>query len=233
MDQKFLEKPYYNLYLVRHGLSYGNFYHIFGGWMDLPLHDQGIAELKEFKKSIPYPKEVDLYVSSGQKRAIDTMEIITGKAGESRPDWRFSESYYGICEGSVPEDEVENEEFYEKFYRSERQGYGEETFADQARRCYRASMDLLSELKKNTLNSAYVFCHYGTIKASVFNFLSGKEMTLNAYQLIPNGSLWHFLFKDEDGKMDCKIIRSYMAGNYSEVHMEADELSGENTLLEM
>lgn len=246
MEPNFLKKPYYNLYLVRHGESMGNYYRIFGGWMDLPLTQAGKEELEQLKGEIPYP-EADLYRHSGLIRAKHTLKIISGKQDIAQQDWRFSESYFGIKEGSIPEDYQVNEEFYTKFYQDIPQGQGEELFSEQRIRVLKACLDLLAELKDLGLNSAYIFGHYGTIKSALFSFVPGLSHNLESKEIIPNGSLWHFLFEDQGQRkssrqseslrdkaledlglqrpqstMRCLLVRSYWGQGYQDLVYQAE-----------
>ncbi|MDO5033687.1 MAG: histidine phosphatase family protein [Eubacteriales bacterium] len=222
MDQKFLQAPYYNLYLVRHGQSIGNYYHLFGGWMDLPLSEGGKQELAELKLEIPYP-EADLHRHSGLTRAKHTLQIITGKEKEAEQDWRFSESYFGLREGSVPENYQINEDFFDKFYHDIPQGGGEELFSEQNARVLKACQDLLAELKSKNLNSAYIFGHYGTIKSALFAFSGNPAHNLESKEVIPNGSLWHFLFVDSSQQKSSRQSESLDSANFSTMGILADQ----------
>lgn len=218
MDQDLLQANYFNLYMVRHGKSVGNHYQLLGGWTDVPLVEEGREELRALKAQIPYP-EADLYIHSGLARAKETLAIITGKENEARSDWRFSETYYGMIE-ATPQENDAKKDFFLNFYQGKYQGYGEETFADQARRTKLGSLDILRELASKNLNSSYIFCHYGTIQNNIVNFsdLTVEDMLQH---WIPNGSLWHFLFKENAGHPDgftCRLIRGYYP------HFETNEL---------
>lgn len=257
MDPKFLQAPYYNLYFVRHGQSMGNYFRIFGGWMDLPLTEEGKQELEALKTQIPYP-EADLYRHSGLTRARHTLKITSDKEDIAQQDWRFSESYFGLMEGSVPEDYQVNEAFYDKFYHDIPQGGGEELFSEQRIRVLKACLDLLAELKAKGLNSAYIFGHYGTIKSALFSFVPGLSHNLESKEIIPNGSLWHFLFVDQDHEkssrqgeslkassfvdypgldrpgqeMHCLLVRSYWGQGYQNLDYQAEGFEeAEATLL--
>ncbi|MDO5015527.1 MAG: histidine phosphatase family protein [Eubacteriales bacterium] len=243
MDKKYYQKPYYNLYFVRHGESIGNRYGLLGGWTDVPLSDAGRKGLEDLVDKLPYP-EADLYLYSGLKRAQETLEIIRGKGHDPRPDWRFSETFFGLMEASPPEEDELRPNFYLNFYHDVYQGFGEETFTDQRTRVLTGTRDLLEDLKNKQLNSAYVFSHYGTIKSNLASFTG--QTTDDLLDLwIPNGSLWHFMFEEQnDGSADsgvvagfvCRLIQAYYLGYETkeltrQVLLNSYGLSDEETLL--
>ena len=67
---------YYKLHLLRHGLTEGNLKGLYiGSGSDLPLCDEGRAQLKTLKKDFDYP-QVPLVFTSPLKRATETAEIL-------------------------------------------------------------------------------------------------------------------------------------------------------------
>ena len=63
---------YYKLHLIRHGLTAGNLQGLYiGSGSDLPLCDEGRAQLKTLKKDFDYP-QVPLVFTSPLKRATET-----------------------------------------------------------------------------------------------------------------------------------------------------------------
>ena len=67
---------YYKLHLIRHGLTAGNLQGLYiGSGSDLPLCDEGRAQLKTLKKDFDYPA-VPLVFTSPMKRATETAEIL-------------------------------------------------------------------------------------------------------------------------------------------------------------
>jgi alpha-ribazole phosphatase len=243
MDKKYYRKPYYNLYFVRHGESIGNRYGLLGGWTDVPLSDAGRKGLEDLRDKLPYP-EADLYLYSGLKRAQETLEIIRGEGRNPRPDWRFSETFFGLMEASPPEEDELRPDFYLNFYHDIYQGFGEETFTDQRVRVLTGTRDLLEELKHKQLNSAYVFSHYGTIKSNLATF-TGQTTDDLLGLWIPNGSLWHFMFEEQiNGSADseivagfvCRLIQAYYLDYETKeltrlVLLNPDGLSDKETLL--
>ena len=67
---------YYKLHLIRHGLTAGNLQGLYiGSGTDLPLCDEGRAQLEELKAQFRYP-EVPLVFTSPMLRATQTAELL-------------------------------------------------------------------------------------------------------------------------------------------------------------
>ncbi|MDY5326248.1 MAG: histidine phosphatase family protein [Gemmiger sp.] len=67
---------YYKLHLIRHGLTAGNLDgRYIGSGTDLPLCDEGRAQLAELKGQFPYP-QVPLVFTSPLRRATETAQIL-------------------------------------------------------------------------------------------------------------------------------------------------------------
>ena len=81
------------LYLIRHGATRANLEHLYCGSTDLPLSTEGAEALR----SLHYPAPRARYLTSGMRRANETMEILfPGQAYER--DSRFREVDFGIFE---------------------------------------------------------------------------------------------------------------------------------------
>ena len=74
------------LYLIRHGKTAANEQHLYCGSTDLPLSENGIAELQRLHYEIP---ENARFLTSGMKRTEQTLEILFGNIPhEIRPEFR-------------------------------------------------------------------------------------------------------------------------------------------------
>ena len=81
------------LYLIRHGATRANLEHLYCGSTDLPLSAEGAEALRALRYDTPKAR----YLTSGMRRANETMEILfPGKAYEQ--DARFREVDFGIFE---------------------------------------------------------------------------------------------------------------------------------------
>ena len=66
------------LHLIRHGKTEANQLQLYCGASDPPLSADGITELQNLKKQDIFPKQADLFFTSGMKRAEQTLDILYG-----------------------------------------------------------------------------------------------------------------------------------------------------------
>ena len=65
----------YKIHLIRHGMTEGNKEGRYVGRCDLPLCDEGIAEIRSLIETLQYPKVQAVY-SSPLTRCIETADLI-------------------------------------------------------------------------------------------------------------------------------------------------------------
>lgn len=101
---------YYKLHLIRHGLTAGNLEgRYIGSGTDLPLCDQGRAELQQLKQKFEYPA-VSLVFTSPLQRAVQTADILfPGVRQIALQDLR--EMDFGVFEGQPLEQLVKDPAF--------------------------------------------------------------------------------------------------------------------------
>ena len=91
------------LILVRHGQSVWNLENRFTGWVDVDLNENGRAQAKRAGELIKEKKiNIDLYYSSFQLRAKNTLKIIQEKLNDYknvRSAWQLNERHYGSLTG--------------------------------------------------------------------------------------------------------------------------------------
>ena len=91
------------LILVRHGQSVWNLEKKFTGWVDVDLTDDGKSEAKKAGELINKDSlKIDLYFSSVQLRAKNTLKIIQGELKDSKVPseaWELNERHYGALTG--------------------------------------------------------------------------------------------------------------------------------------
>ena len=91
------------LILVRHGQSIWNLENRFTGWVDIDLNDNGRAQAKKAGELIKDKQiNIDLYYSSFQLRAKNTMKIIQEKLDDYTnvtSAWQLNERHYGALTG--------------------------------------------------------------------------------------------------------------------------------------
>ena len=112
------------LILVRHGQSVWNLQKKFTGWVDVDLTENGKLEAKKAGQLIKQKKiEINLYYSSFQLRAKNTLQIIQKELGDFKDvksAWELNERHYGALTG-LSKDEMKvklGEEKVHQFRRS-------------------------------------------------------------------------------------------------------------------
>lgn len=86
------------LYLLRHGITEANEKRLYCGWSDIPLSEEGKAQLELLKKKASYPEISNLKVyTSGMRRAEETLHIIYGDVYHEAVD-DFKEMNFGAFE---------------------------------------------------------------------------------------------------------------------------------------
>ena len=97
------------LILVRHGQSIWNLENKFTGWVDVDLAENGKLEAKRSGQFIKNENiEINLYFSSFQLRAINTLKIIQSELKDYKAvkkAWELNERHYGALTG-LNKDEV-------------------------------------------------------------------------------------------------------------------------------
>ena len=87
------------LILVRHGQSLWNLEKKFTGWVDVDLTENGKLEAKKAGQLIKQKQiEINLYYSSSQLRAKNTLRIIQKELGDFKnvvSAWELNERHYG------------------------------------------------------------------------------------------------------------------------------------------
>ncbi len=101
-----------HLFLVRHGQSEWNLENRFTGWVDVNLSAQGKLEACKAGELIKEKKiNFDFFFSSFQKRAIETLKLITTtlrlKEINTIQAWELNERHYGALTG-LNKDEMRN-----------------------------------------------------------------------------------------------------------------------------
>ena len=91
------------LILVRHGQSVWNLEKKFTGWVDVDLTENGKLEAKKAGQLIKQRRiEINLYYSSFQLRAKNTLQIIQKELGDFKDvksAWELNERHYGALTG--------------------------------------------------------------------------------------------------------------------------------------
>ena len=100
----------FKLHLIRHGMTEGNLKGLYiGSGTDIPLCDEGRAQLKTLKKDFDYPV-VPLVFTSPMKRATETAEILFPGVRQIELD-DLREMAFGKFEGRAVQELVKDPEF--------------------------------------------------------------------------------------------------------------------------
>ena len=111
------------LILVRHGQSIWNLENKFTGWVDVDLNENGVNQAKKAGELIKEKHiKIDLYYSSLQLRAKNTLKIIQEQLGDdsiAKSAWQFNERHYGSLTG-LNKDEMKKKLGEEKVHQFRR-----------------------------------------------------------------------------------------------------------------
>ena len=111
------------LILVRHGQSVWNLENRFTGWVDVDLNDNGRAQAKKSGELIKQKQiNIELYYSSFQLRAINTLKIIQKQLDDYKnikSAWQLNERHYGSLTG-LNKDEMKKKLGEEKVHQFRR-----------------------------------------------------------------------------------------------------------------
>ena len=111
------------LILIRHGQSKWNLENRFTGWVDVDLNENGRAQAEKAGELIKEKKiNIDLYYSSFQLRAKNTLKIIQEKLNDYKnveSAWQLNERHYGSLTG-LNKDEMKKKLGEEKVHQFRR-----------------------------------------------------------------------------------------------------------------
>ena len=101
----------FKLHLIRHGMTAGNLQGLYiGSGTDIPLCDEGRAQLAELKERFEYP-QVDTVFSSPLLRAVETANILFPDAKHTFTVHDLREAGFGKFENKPVKELVHDEDF--------------------------------------------------------------------------------------------------------------------------
>ena len=101
----------FKLHLIRHGMTAGNLQGLYiGSGTDIPLCDEGRAQLAELKERFEYP-QVDTVFSSPMLRAVETANILFPNAAHTFTVHDLREAGFGKFENKPVKELVHDEDF--------------------------------------------------------------------------------------------------------------------------
>ena len=101
----------FKLHLIRHGITAGNLQGLYiGSGTDIPLCDEGRAQLADLKERFEYP-QVDTVFSSPLLRAVETANILFPDAKHTFTVHDLREAGFGVFENRPVKELVKDEDF--------------------------------------------------------------------------------------------------------------------------
>lgn len=178
----------YTLFLIRHGITEGNLSGKYTSFTDLPLCDEGYANIKRNADDEMYPDVQKVY-SSPLKRCIETADIIYPNRYVGRIE-NLSECNFGEFEGRTPDELAEVPEYTEWL----RGGFqakapGGESNEEFTLRCLNGLDEILKDMMKEQITRAAAIAPGGVI------------MTLLSGFGLPKGKPGDFALKPGEGYM--------------------------------
>jgi alpha-ribazole phosphatase len=154
----------FKLHLIRHGLTEGNLKGLYiGSGTDLPLCDEGRAQLAELKERFEYP-QVDTVFSSPMLRAVETASILFPDAAHQFTVHDLREAGFGVYENRPIRELVKDEGFAK--WMTPGSGFtpeGAEPTEDFHRRCADSLLKLFEYMIRMDVEEAACVTHGGVI----------------------------------------------------------------------
>lgn len=181
------------IHLIRHGMTQGNVMKWYYGITDLPLLEEGIADIEKLEEEGVYPKieGADFY-TSGLLRTEQTLKLIFGDV-ERQVLKGFGEMNFGDFECKSYEDLKENPEYQNwiKDESLETKAPKGESFNEFKERVFETLQNLLDRHRLKELSVRHsgkechsvVVCHGGVIGTLMIDFF--REEDRNFFQWIP------------------------------------------------
>ncbi len=134
------------LYVVRHGQTYGNIDNLWCGHAETELTPLGIAQARATGRRLAHVPFAAAYASDLTRTHDTARHVLEGRNVPLQLDPRLREMYYGEWEArSGPEVEKEQPERLKQFFRCQAPAPGGESFADLRHRTKAAIFDAVEE----------------------------------------------------------------------------------------
>ena len=155
---------YYKLHLIRHGLTQGNLDGLYvGSGPDLPLCEQGRADLLDLRARFAYPQP-DTVFCSPMRRAVETAEILFPEAGKKMVVQDLREMAFGVYDGRKVQELVKDPDFAR--WMDPTSGYTPphaEAAPDFHTRCRETLMKLFEYMMRTGTHEAACVTHGGVL----------------------------------------------------------------------
>ena len=158
------------LHLLRHGLTQGNLDGLYVGHTDLPLCEQGVAQLEAMKRDYRYP-DCSVVFSSPLKRCVETANLLFPGVQPILLDV-LQEYDFGEFEGKTAEVLHEKQPLFDRWLSGEpgvAPPFGESHEAFAKRVCG-GFVRIVEGLFKTGTDNACIVTHGGVLTAILENF---------------------------------------------------------------
>lgn len=160
----------FSIHILRHGLTKGNLDGLYIGHTDVPLCDEGKAQLLQMKKDMKYPNSVFVF-SSPLKRCLETAKILYPKINPIVID-DLIEYNFGEFEGKSAAELHEKQPLFDSWLVGNEDvapPFGE-TNKDFAKRVCEAFVKIVDGVLKTGVDNACIITHGGVLTTILSNF---------------------------------------------------------------
>ncbi len=154
----------FSLHLIRHGLTQANLDGIYvGGGMDVPVCEEGVAQLKSLAAQYEYPN-VGMVFSSPMQRALQTADILYPQVQKRLVIEGLRECLFGQFEGQSAQVLMQDESF--RMWLDPKSGYtpnGGESGEEFAKRTAKTLIEIMRYMASQDITQAACITHGGVI----------------------------------------------------------------------
>ena len=224
-----------NLILVRHGQSVWNLQNRFTGWVDVELTEGGELEAKKAGNLIKaLDIKIDLFYSSIQLRAKDTLKLIKEILKNNEPSqraWQLNERHYGVLTG-LNKDEMKKKLGEEKVHQFRRSWDLRPDPLDKSNAYHPTNIEIYKnvplrnipdteslkdtyervinfyneEIEKNITNNNILISAHGNSIRALCKYLFGLDNTQITKLEIPTGNPLIINLNDKKEINECKYL---------------------------
>ena len=190
------------VHLIRHGKTTANEKQLYCGQTDIPLSEQGVLDILEYKQQGIYPLTVDLFFTSGRLRTEQTLNLIYGNPLREILS-QLAEYHFGFFEMKSHAD-LELQDDYQSWIMDETghvfcpNGDSKKSFAKRVLRGFNL---LLRQAQR--VEAVLVVCHGGVITCIMDNLFPD---TRNFYEWHPEPGRGYSLTYDIEMVCSYKTI---------------------------
>jgi alpha-ribazole phosphatase len=185
------------IHIIRHGRTDANDKRFYCGNTDVPLSESGVKEILALKEKGVYP-EAELFITSGMKRAVETIRLIYGDIDSITVEG-LREYNFGDFE-MHSHNELENRCEYQNWIADEEGDVccpNGESKNEFGKRVDQGLKKIFREIEKRKAGSVVVICHGGVIRAIMHILFSNEK---KYYEWQPENGLGYTL-QYSDGKI--------------------------------